>query len=205
MSREAYNKTALSFLKRYPVIRMLTFLSKKLFLNGLELVFMQYILEENKWDIEDESIVKSASGLRDFMNSTDVGNEKEYRCFLLYLTLIAYSAKYYLNDTERIEMFGKELNVIIPDFQSIFKEWSKRNSAVTSKISPKILNSIFRKLNSKDDKINYLMMVEEIIHISPPYNNNQNDKKAKNKRGTHVETAAMTRAVKESVSESRHE
>lgn len=79
-------------------------------------------------------------------------------------------------------MFGRELNSIIPDFPSIFKEWSKRNSAVTSKISPKVLNIIFRKLNAKDDKINYLMMVEEIIHISPPYNNNQNEKKHKVKK-----------------------
>ena len=54
---------------------MLTFLSKKLFLNGLELVFMQYILEENKLDIQDESIDRSAPTIKDFMNSTDVGDE----------------------------------------------------------------------------------------------------------------------------------
>lgn len=143
---------------------------------------MQYILQQNKWDIHDQSIVQSAPAIKDFMNSTDVGDEAEYKCFLLYLTLIGYSAKYYLNDSDRIEMFGKQLNSLIPDFGSIFKEWSKRNSAVTSKISPKVLNSIFRKLNNKEDRINYLMMVEEIIHISPPYNNNQSEKKQKTKK-----------------------
>lgn len=61
-------------MRRYPIIKMITFLSKKLFLNGLELVFMQYILEENKWDIHDESIIKSAPSIKDFMNSTDVGD-----------------------------------------------------------------------------------------------------------------------------------
>lgn len=44
MAKEAYNRESIAFVKRYPIIKMLTFLSKKLFLNGLELVFMQYIL-----------------------------------------------------------------------------------------------------------------------------------------------------------------
>lgn len=74
MAREAYNRESIQFVRRYPIIKMLTFLSKKLFLNGLELVFMQYILEENKWDIEDESIIRSAPTIKDFMNSTDVGD-----------------------------------------------------------------------------------------------------------------------------------
>jgi hypothetical protein len=114
------------------------------------------------------------------MNNTDVNDEKEYSCMLFYLTLISYSAKYFLNEPDQMNVFEEELNNMIGNFQSHFKEWSRNNSAITSKISPKILNKIFRQLNMRESNSSYFLMVESIIDISPPYNN-QNEKKERKK------------------------
>lgn len=97
ISLNAYSKPDFEYIKRYPICKILTFLAKKLFLNGLELIFLQYILEENNWKIDDEVITKNYAQVKDFMNNTDVSNEKEYSCMLFYLTLISYSAKFFLN------------------------------------------------------------------------------------------------------------
>ena len=42
----------------------------------MELMFLQYILEENKWNINDETINKNYYNIKDFMNNTDVADEK---------------------------------------------------------------------------------------------------------------------------------
>jgi len=81
-------------------------------------------------------------------------------------------------------VFEDELNNMIGGFQNHFKEWSRTNSAITSKISPKILNKIFRQLNNREPSTSYFLMVESIIDISPPYNNSQNDKKERKKTAT---------------------
>jgi hypothetical protein len=152
-----------------------------LFLNGLELIFLEYILEENNWRIDDDVISRNYIHVKDFMNNIEVNDEKEYSCMLFYLTLISYSAKYFLNEPDQMTVFEEELNNMISNFQSHFKEWSRNNSAITSKISPKILNKIFRQLNTRDSHSNYFLMVESIIDISPPYNNSQNEKKERKK------------------------
>jgi hypothetical protein len=144
------------------------------------LIFLQYILEENNWRIDDDVINRNYTQVKDFMNNTDVNDEKEYSCMLFYLTLISYSAKYFLNEPDQMNVFEEELNNMIGNFQSHFKEWSRNNSAITSKISPKILNKIFRQLNMRESNSSYFLMVESIIDISPPYNN-QNEKKERKK------------------------
>jgi hypothetical protein len=105
ISLHAYSKPDFTYIKRYPICKILTFLAKKLFLNGLELIFLEYILEENNWNIEDEVITRNYTHVKDFMNNTDVSDEKEYSCMLFYLTLISYSAKFFLNDADRMAVF----------------------------------------------------------------------------------------------------
>ena len=78
---------------------------------------------------------------------------------LVYLTLISYSAKYFLNEPDQMNVFEEELNNMIGGFQTHFKEWSRNNSAITSKISPKILNKIFRQLNNRESSTSYFLMV----------------------------------------------
>ena len=71
---QAYSKTEFAYIKRYPICKILTFLAKKLFLNGLELIFLQYILEENNWRIDDEVITRNYKQVKDFMNNADVND-----------------------------------------------------------------------------------------------------------------------------------
>ena len=118
---QAYSKTDFSYIKRYPICKILTFLAKKLFLNGLELIFLQYFLEENNWRIDDEVITRNYTQVKDFMNNADVNDEKEYYCMLFYLTLISYSAKYFLNESDQMGVFDEELNNMIGNFQAHFK------------------------------------------------------------------------------------
>lgn len=70
----AYSKSDFAYIKKYPICKILTFLAKKLFLNGLELIFLEYILEENNWRIDDEVITRNYQHVKDFMNNTDVND-----------------------------------------------------------------------------------------------------------------------------------
>lgn len=47
---------------------------KKFIFNELEIIFFSYILEENKWDI-DEKVKEAAFQFQDFLNITEVNSQ----------------------------------------------------------------------------------------------------------------------------------
>ena len=100
---------------------MLRAISKKFFLNELEIIFLGYILEENKWAINDEDLKKHSFTLADFLNISDVREPLEYKRVLLYLVLSAYAVKFYLNPIEDMEIFGNYLDAVIgSSFRDLF-------------------------------------------------------------------------------------
>lgn len=86
----------------------------------MEIVFFAYILEENKWAIHDDRLKKHAFALKDFLNITEVKEQLEYKSVLLYLVLNAYAVKYYLNESDTMDVFNTHLDRIIPGFRELF-------------------------------------------------------------------------------------
>lgn len=81
---------------------MLRAIAKKFFLNELEIFFWGYILEENKWAINDEKLKEHAAIIVDFLNISEVSERLEYNRVLLYLTMSAYAVKRYLNNEDDV-------------------------------------------------------------------------------------------------------
>lgn len=59
-----------------------------------------------------------------------------------------------------------------PNFKQIFQCWNKKHSTIITKINPRTLNIVYKKLYSsvKEDQPDFNMMVDAIIQISPAYN-----------------------------------
>jgi hypothetical protein len=47
--------------------------------------------------------------MKDFLNMTEVKNLLEYKSILLYLLIIGYSVKYFLNDEKDVKMYNPGL------------------------------------------------------------------------------------------------
>lgn len=94
----------------------------------------------------------------------------------------AFTVKFYLNENT-IDIL-EEISKRCPNFKQIFQSWNKKHSIIITKINPRTLNIVYKKLYSsaKEDKPDFNMMVDAIIQISPAYNpekqNQENKKKA---------------------------
>jgi len=56
LRRIAHEKSAADIACKYPLFKMLRFITKKFMLNELEIIFFAYILDENNWDIKDKRL-----------------------------------------------------------------------------------------------------------------------------------------------------
>lgn len=120
-----------------------------------------------------------ADQLEDFLNLTDAYDMHDYKCLLLYLILNAYAVKFYINFPEEMEIIERHLNQICPNFIQIFTAWSKLYATASLRINPKVLNQIFKELSAKPNlerkkqNQDYNNLVDQIMLISPPYNNDK--------------------------------
>ena len=115
--------------------------------------------------------------MNDFLNITEVKDLLDYKAVLLYLILTAYGVKFYLNEEAEMLVFSAHMNTIVKDFGTLFQYWSKNYGSTSFKIIPKSLNRVYRNLSKKPTDQNkkqhedYNALVDAIIQISPPYNN----------------------------------
>jgi hypothetical protein len=79
----------------------------------------------------------------------DVEDLNEYRRLVLYVYLVAYTAKYYLNGQEDAELFSLSLRSVIHQFSTIFEDWATTNSESLLIIRPQKLNTCFKTLVTK--------------------------------------------------------
>ncbi len=82
----------------------------------------------------------------------------------------AYTVKFYLNENT-VDIL-EEATKRCPNFKQIFQGWNKKHSSIITKINPRTLNIVYKKLYSavKEDLPDFNMMVDAIIQISPAYN-----------------------------------
>jgi len=67
------------------------------------------------------------------------------------------------------------MNKRCPNFKQIFQGWNKKHSKIITKINPRTLNTVYKKLYSavkgeRGEQLDFNMMVDAIIQISPAYN-----------------------------------
>lgn len=101
---------------RYPVYKVLKAIAKIFLMNEVEAIFFAYMIRETNWDIKDKLITQNSDQVRDVV--CYLNDHPEYKNLILYLMLVTYSLKFFLN--EHIEELLEEAIRICPNFKLIF-------------------------------------------------------------------------------------
>ena len=65
-------------------------------LNEIEVIFVGYLIKETRWNIHEKSIFYNYSNVGDLI-CVSIDNS-EYKMLTLYLMVVGYTVKFYLND-----------------------------------------------------------------------------------------------------------
>lgn len=100
------------------------------------------MIKATNWDIKEKLITYNSESIKDVVVYSN--DQPEYKSLVLYLMVISYSVKFYLNEqtTDVLE----EANKICPNFKAIFQNWAKKHSDKTKRINPKTLNEVYQRL-----------------------------------------------------------
>lgn len=86
----------------------------------------------------------------------------------LLLLLVGCQAKLSTNSEEGVQV--AEVERLCPTFNTVFEEWVELYPPSLT-VSPRQLNSIFKRLSRKNSPENeFNLMVDEIVHLSHTYN-----------------------------------
>ena len=69
----------------------------------------------------------------------------------IYILYSAYYSKKSLNELPADNIFGEFFSEVSPNFKEDFLEWTQRSN-MPSKINPKTLNAIFKRLTYQVDR-----------------------------------------------------
>lgn len=95
---------------------MLKAIAKIFLMNEVEAIFFAYMIRETNWDIKDKLITQNSDQVRDVV--CYLNDQPEYKNLILYLMLVTYSLKFFLN--ENIDELLEEAMRICPNFKLIF-------------------------------------------------------------------------------------
>lgn len=162
---------------RYPVYKVLKAIAKIFLMNEIESIFFAYMIKETNWDIKDRLITQNSEQVRDVVCISS--DQPEYKNLILYLMLVTYSLKFFLN--EHSEHLLEEATRICPGFKTIFENWAKKNSNLTKRINPKTLNKVYQDLylRIRHEEPDFSLLVDSILQISPAYNPEKPNKPSK--------------------------
>lgn len=166
-------------------------LAKKLLLNRFELLFLEYVLEESKWRYDLELLGDVAGEFKPYVHIYESENPQgQIRSLQVYLLFCSYYAKKSLNDSTDA-LYTYFLKGVSERFKERYQEWIEASGVNKIRINPKLLNSIFRRLTSFDEREkdvfeNYNLIVEQVLEISPAYNADK-EKKGRKRRKTDIQ------------------
>ena len=81
---------------KYPVYKVLKAVAKIFLMNEVEAIFFAYMIRETNWDIRDKLITQNSEQVRDVV--CYASDQPEYKNLILYLMLVTYSLKFFLNE-----------------------------------------------------------------------------------------------------------
>ena len=79
---------------------MLKAVIKLFMLNEIQIIFVGYLIKETKWNIHEKIILNNYSKVSDFI-SVSIDNS-QYKMLTLYLMVVGYTVKYYLNAEDNL-------------------------------------------------------------------------------------------------------
>lgn len=135
------------------VERLLCALAKKLLMNRFELLFLEYVLEETKWQYDLRILEGNVLEFKSFVHIYESENPNGLiRNLQAYLLFCAYYSKKSLNEIPPDASIHIFLRTVSDKFKEKYQEWTEVSGVTKIRINPKVLNGIHRKLTSFQDK-----------------------------------------------------
>jgi len=164
------------FRAKFPLYQILIAITKIFMLNEYEIVVFACMLDHCNWKIDEIVYPDEANLLTDFPSNFGIEINSEGKRFIMYLLIITFSLKQYLNEKSEVDMIQAYCEKICQNFQSLFNRWTRISAINKFNYSAPEINRKFKYLSQRDytDQFNttkdYNMIVDSIMTLTGSYN-----------------------------------
>jgi hypothetical protein len=160
---------------KFPLYQILISICKIFMLNEYEIVVFACSLDHCNWKIEEVVSAEEADFLREFPSNFGVEISDECKRFIMYLLIITFSLKQYLNEKTNVDKVQAYCEKICMNFQALFNRWTKISSFHKFNYSAPEINRKFKYLSKREygDNVtsvkDYNMIVDNIMVLTGSY------------------------------------
>jgi len=160
---------------KFPLYQILISICKIFMLNEYEIVVFACSLDHCNWKIDEVVQTEEADFLREFPSNFGVEISDECKRFILYLLIITFSLKQYLNEKTNVDKVQAYCEKICMNFQGLFNRWTKISSFHKFNYSAPEINRKFKYLSKREygDSFttikDYNMIVDNIMILTGSY------------------------------------
>lgn len=163
---------------KYDLLFVIKGMIKNFMINELELIFLSYFLEQNKWDyLSCLSIARCMEAFPEIIKfNYEIDNPSEYKALLIYLCYSCFAIKNCFRDQNEMMIYRAFMKNTFQEFGQNYVDWRQSNQEFLQ-FDPLKLNQIFEKNSyswtgmqkSMEYSHNLDLMVNTILEMSPPY------------------------------------
>lgn len=160
---------------KFPLYQILTTICKIFMLNEYEIVVFACSLDHCNWRIDEVVQLEEADFLNEFPSNFGVEISDECKCFIMYLLIITFSLKQYLNEKTNVERIQAYCEKICTNFEAIYNRWTKVSSFHKFNYSAPEINRKFKHLSKREygehstSIKDYNMIVDNIMTLTGSY------------------------------------
>jgi len=160
---------------KFPLYQILISICKIFMLNEYEIVVFACSLDHCNWKIDEVVAPEEADFLREFPSNFGVEISDECKRFIMYLLIITFSLKQYLNEKINVDKVQAYCEKICMNFQALFNRWTKISSFHKFNYSAPEINRKFKYLSKREygDNVtsvkDYNMIVDNIMVLTGSY------------------------------------
>lgn len=164
------------FKAKFPLFQILIAVAKIFMLNEYEIVVFACVLENLPWKIEEVVYNDEHNYLIEFPSNSGLELNSEAKKFIMYLLVVTFSMKQYLNDKSDIDLIQAYCEKICTNFTTLFSRWAKANGSNRFNYLAPEISKKYKTLSQRDytDPLNstkdYNIVVDNIMTLTGSYN-----------------------------------
>jgi hypothetical protein len=175
------------FKSKFQLYQILISITKMFMLNEYEIVVFACMLDHCSWKIEEVVQPDEASNLTEFPSNATMDLTPECKRFIIYLLVIAFSLKQYLNEKSDVDPIQAYCENLCISFQALFNRWTRVSANNKFNYSALEINKKFRTLSQRDytDQSStvrdYNIIVDNIMTLTGSYTSKTSSKEVESK------------------------
>jgi hypothetical protein len=170
---------------KFPLYQILIAICKIFMLNEYEIVAFSCTLDHCNWRIDEAINADESSCLTEFPANYGMEINEECKKFIMYLLVLAFSLKQYLNDKSEVDAIQTYCEGMCLNFPAIFNRWLRSSPIQKFKYSAPEINKKYKYLSKREyaDQMtslkDYNLLVDNIMSLTGSYNSKaKNDNQA---------------------------